>query len=152
MKKNFIKNIFENTYLFLIFLFLYFPIVILMIFSFNSVKSTSNWEGFSLRWYEQMFTDDNLLEAVFNTLSIGVVSSVIACIIGTCAAIGIQGYRSRKLKGVINAVTNLPMISSEIVLGVSLMMMFLASKIQLGYFTLLVSHITLNLFLSISWF
>lgn len=142
MKKNFIKNIFENTYLFLIFLFLYFPIVILMIFSFNSVKSTSNWEGFSLRWYEQMFTDDNLLEAVFNTLSIGVVSSVIACIIGTCAAIGIQGYRSRKLKGVINAVTNLPMISSEIVLGVSLMMMFLASKIQLGYFTLLVSHIT----------
>lgn len=142
MKKNIFKSIFENTYLFLIFLFLYFPIIILMVFSFNDLKSTSNWGGFSLRWYEQMLSDENLIQAMVNTLSIGVLSAVISCIIGTAAAIGIQGYRSKKLKGAINALTNLPMVSSELVMGVSLMMMFLTANIQLGYLTLLLSHIT----------
>lgn len=142
MKKNIFKSFFENTYLFLMFLFLYFPIVMLMIFSFNSVKSTSNWEGFSLRWYEQMFSDDALLEAFANTISIGILAAVISCIIGTAAAIGIQGYRSKKAKGLINALTNLPMVSSELVMGVSMMILFLYVKIPLGYLTLLMSHIT----------
>ena len=140
MRKNIFKSIIENTYLFLIFVFLYFPIIIL--FSFNDLKSTSNWGGFSLRWYEQMLSDENLIQALLNTLSIGLLSALISCVIGTAAAIGIQGYRSKKLKGAVNALTNLPMVSSELVMGVSLMMMFLTAKIQLGYLTLLLSHIT----------
>jgi len=142
MKKGLFKRLIENTYLFLVFLFLYVPIVVLMFFSFNSVKSTSHWGGFSLKWYKQMLSDDNLLEALGNTLSIGILTALISCIIGTAAAIGIYGYRNRKIKSLVNGVTNLPMVSSEIVMGVSLMMLFLTLKIQLGYFTLLVSHIT----------
>ena len=142
MKKTFFKKFFENIYLFLMFLFLYCPIAILMIFSFNNIKSTSNWGGFSTKWYIQMFSDDALLEAFANTITIALLASVISCIIGTAAAIGIQGYRNKRLKGVINAVTNLPMVSSELVMGVSMMMMFLTVNIPLGYFTLLLSHIT----------
>ena len=142
MRKNIFRNIIENTYLFLIIVFLYFPIIILMVFSFNDLKSTSNWGGFSLRWYEQMLSDENLIQALINTLSIGLLSSLISCVIGTAAAIGIQGYKSQKLKGAVNALTNLPMVSSELVMGVSLMMMFLSGGIQLGYLTLLLSHIT----------
>ena len=142
MKKHFLRNLFENIYLFLIFMFLYFPIVILMVFSFNNIKSTSNWGGFSLKWYEQMLSDDALLEAFGNTITIGVLAAVLSCIIGTAAAIGIQGFRSKRIKGMINGVTNLPMVSSELVMGVSMMMMFLTANISLGYFTLLLSHIT----------
>ena len=93
-KKSILKSFFENTYLFLIFLFLYLPIVLLMVFSFNEKKSVTEWGGFSLKWYEEMLTNDDLLEAFFNTLSIGVIAAVSACIIGTAAAIGIQGYRN----------------------------------------------------------
>ncbi len=142
MKKHFLRDLFENIYLFLIFMFLYFPIVILMVFSFNNIKSTSNWGGFSLKWYEQMLSDDALLEAFGNTITIGILAAVLSCIIGTAAAIGIQGFRSKKIKGMINGITNLPMVSSELVMGVSMMMMFLTAKISLGYFTLLLSHIT----------
>ena len=142
MKRHFLKNFFENIYLVLMFLFLYFPIIILMVFSFNNIKSTSNWGGFSFRWYEQMLSDSALLEAFGNTITIALISSVLSCIIGTAAAIGIQGYRNKKLKGLINACTNLPMVSSELVMGVSMMMLFLTVKIPLGYFTLLMSHIT----------
>ena len=142
MKKRPIKRILENIYLFLIFLFLYLPIVVLMIFSFNGIKSTSHWGGFSFRWYERMFSESDLLGAMGNTLSIGVLSAVISCIIGTAAAIGIQGYRTKKAKYIVNAITNMPMVSSELVMGVSLMMMFVTAKIQLGYMTLLMSHIT----------
>lgn len=142
MKKSTFKSLFENTYLFLIFLFLYFPIVLLMIFSFNSEKSVTRWSGFSFRWYVEMLSNDALLEAFVNTISIGVIAAVLSCIIGTCAAIGIQGYRSQKLKGIVNAVTNLPMVSSELVMGVSLMMLFVSANIQRGYFTMLISHIT----------
>jgi len=142
MKKHFLRNSLENIYLFLIFMFLYFPIVILMVFSFNNIKSTSNWGGFSLKWYEQMLSDDALLEAFANTVTIGVLAAVLSCVIGTAAAIGIQGFRSKRIKGMINGVTNLPMVSSELVMGVSMMMMFLTANIPLGYFTLLLSHIT----------
>lgn len=142
MKKSKFKSLFENTYLFLIFLFLYFPIVLLMIFSFNSEKSVTRWSGFSFRWYVEMLSNDALLEAFVNTISIGVIAAVVSCIIGTSAAIGIQGYRSQKIKGIVNAVTNLPMVSSELVMGVSLMMLFVSVNIQRGYFTMLISHIT----------
>ena len=142
MKKQFLRNFFENIYLFLMFLFLYLPIIILMIFSFNNIKSTSKWGGFSFRWYEQMLSDSALLQAVANTITIAIIASILSCVIGTAAAIGIQGYRSKRLKGLINACTNLPMVSSELVMGVSMMMLFLTIHIPLGYFTLLMSHIT----------
>lgn len=142
MRKGILKSVFENTYLFLIFLFLYLPIVLLMMFSFNDAKSVTRWNGFSLRWYEEMLTNQSLLQAFANTLSIGIIAAVVSCIIGTAASIGIQGYRSKKIRGIINAVTNLPMVSSELVMGVSLMMLFSTANIQRGYLTMLISHIT----------
>lgn len=142
MKKNILKKVFENTYLFLIFLFLYFPIVLLMVFSFNDAKSITRWNGFSLRWYEEMLANASLLEAFANTLSIGIIAAVVSCVIGTAASIGIQGFKSQRIKGTINAITNLPMVSSELVMGVSLMMLFATAKIQRGYLTMLIGHIT----------
>lgn len=142
MKKSRFKSFSENIYLFLMFLFLYFPIVILMIFSFNNIKSVSHWGGFSVKWYARMFQDEALLQAFANTIIIGVVSALISTVIGTTAAIGIQGFKKGKFKSAINAVTNLPMVSSELVLGVSMMMLFLWTKIPFGYATLLISHIT----------
>lgn len=142
MKKNIFKSLLENTYLFLIFLFLYFPIVLLIIFSFNSEKSVTRWSGFSLKWYIEMLSNDSLLEAFANTISIGIIAAVVSCVIGTAAAIGIQGYKSQRAKGIINAVTNLPMVSSELVMGVSLMMLFVTANIQRGYLTMLISHIS----------
>lgn len=142
MKKNFLMKFLENTYLFFVFLFLYFPIAILILFSFNETKSITKWSGFSLDWYKEMLEDEMLLEAFANTITIGIIASVVSCIIGTAAAIGIQGYKSRKIKGIVNAVTNLPMVSSELVMGVSMMMLFVSLNIERGYFTLLISHIT----------
>ena len=113
-----------------------------MIFSFNNIKSVSHWGGFSVKWYARMFQDEALLQAFANTIIIGVVSALISTVIGTTAAIGIQGFKKGKFKSAINAVTNLPMVSSELVLGVSMMMLFLWTKIPFGYATLLISHIT----------
>ncbi len=142
MKKSFCKSIIENTYLFFIFLFLYLPIVLLMFFSFNEKKSITNWGGFSLKWYKEMFTNEQLLEAFGNTISIGIIAAVVSCIIGTAAAIGISAYKNKKIKGIINGITNLPMVSSDLVMGASLMMLFATARLERGYITMLISHIT----------
>ncbi len=140
-----IKRIIESTYLYLMFMFLYIPIVILMVFSFNEAKSRGVWGGFSFRWYIEMLNDSALMSALFTTLIVGVLSAVISCIIGTAAAIGIYGFRRKKIRNIINAVTNIPMVSSELVIGVSLMMLFIALNIPSGILTMLLAHITFNI-------
>ena len=126
------------------FMFLYTPIVILMVFSFNESKSRGVWGGFSLKWYAEMFSDSALMSALSTTLIVGVLSAVISCVLGTAAAIGIQGFRQRRLKNFINAVTKIHMASSELVVGVSLMMLFIVLKIPGGTFTMLLAHITFS--------
>ncbi len=143
--KTKLKKALESVYLYLMFMFLYVPIAVLMVFSFNKAKSRGVWGGFSLKWYAEMLTDSTLMSALRTTLIVGVLSAVISCIIGTAAAIGIQGFRKKKLRNLINGVTNIPMVSSELVIGVSLMLLFIALKIPRGMLTMLLAHITFNI-------
>ena len=122
----------------LIFLFLYAPIVVLIVFSFNNSRSRSVWHGFSLRWYEELFRDKEILNALIVT--------VVATLVGTAAAVGMHGMNG-KLRQVMMAVNNIPMVNPEIVTGISLLLMFAfiyrtTGFLQLGYGTLLLSHIT----------
>lgn len=131
----------------LIFIFLYAPIVVLIIFSFNSSRSRTIWAGFSTRWYETLFQDTQLLSALWLTIWVALVSALAATLIGTAAAVGINGMNSR-LRRVFMAVNNIPMVNPEIVTGISLMLLFVflsritGGLIGTGVAALLISHIT----------
>ena len=130
--------------MFVIFLFLYAPIVLLMVFSFNDSKSTSQFTGFSLRWYQELFSDSQIMDALGNTLLVAVLSSLAAAAIGTLAAIGIHRYRGWKRSAMTN-VSNLPMLNPDILTGISLMLLFIMLKFPLGLMTMLIAHITFNI-------
>lgn len=141
----------SRLYMVLIYLFLYAPIFILIIFSFNdsSTMSRSVWSGFSLRWYRQLFQDRLILEALQNTLVIALFSALGATAIGTAAAIGINSMKRWSRRLVMN-VTNFPMVNPEIVTGVSLMLLFVffaraMGGISLGMVSLIFAHITFSL-------
>lgn len=144
-------KVFSKVYMALVMIFLYAPIVVMIIFSFNSSKSTAVFAGFSTKWYAELVHDSATLEALKNTIVLAVSSSVISVIIGTAAAIGIYGLRKKWLKTTILSVTNIPMINPEIVTGVSMMLLFVfigrlvSVKDVLGFETLLIAHITFNL-------
>lgn len=134
----------KKFYLSLIFIFLYAPILILMIFSFNNSKSRGRWGGFTLKWYAELFKDREIMSALYYTLIIALLSALIATIIGTIAAIGI--YKMNKFsKGIIINISYLPMLNPDIVTGISLMMLFVFTKIERGFLTLLLAHITFNI-------
>ncbi|MDO4458700.1 MAG: ABC transporter permease [Clostridia bacterium] len=138
----------SKIYTFLVFLFLYAPIIILIIFSFNDTQTFSRtvFSGFTLRWYKQLFEDRLIMEALRNTLVIAVASAIISTIIGTMAAFGIN--KMKKLpKRFMMTVTNIPMVNPDIVTGVSLMLLFvfavsLMNMRSLGMATLIIAHVT----------
>lgn len=145
--KNLSKKIY-TVYLGLILFFMYAPIFVLMLFSFNYTPSRNHWGGFSLRWYQELLRDPNIAVAISNTISIALLSSFIATVIGTIAALGIN-YLGSKSKSVIIGFTSLPVFNPEIVTGVSLMLLFIfAINIsgigRMGYMTLLLAHISFN--------
>ena len=148
MKK---KKIFGNVYTVLAFIFLYMPIAVLILFSFNSSNSTSEFEGFSFKWYGELFSDSATLNALKNTLILAILSAVIATLIGTMAAYGIYKMRNKHLKSSIMSVTKIPMMNPEIVVGISMMLLFVfvgaivGSQSSLGFGTVLIAHITFNL-------
>ncbi len=130
----------------LIFAFLYAPIVVLVIFSFNDSKSRVVWNGFSLRWYQELFQDSEIMAALGVTLSVALIATVVSTIIGTAAAVGIRSV-NRRMRRILMAVNNFPMVNPEIVTGIALMLLFVfiyqtTGWLQPGYFTLLLSHIT----------
>ncbi len=131
----------QKGYLFLCFAFLYAPIVILMIFSFNESKSRGQWTGFSFKWYQEAFHNEQILSALYNTILIAVLAAVIATIIGTIAAIGLQDL-GKVSKYIALEVNYFPVINPDIVTGISLMLLFIFSKIELGFVTLLLAHIS----------
>ena len=137
------KTFFKRFYLALMLLFLYIPIIMLMIYSFNEGKTMSKWTGFSLKWYGQLFHDKNVAEALTNTLSIAFLSSIISTVIGTLAAIGINECRKTTQNIVLN-ITYIPMINADIVTGVSMLLLFIFLRIPRGYLTLLISHVAFN--------
>lgn len=135
------KKFFGNMYLIIIMLFLYLPIVTLIILSFNESKSMSVFTRFSLTWYKEMFHSRLIMGAIVNTFSIAILAAIIATIIGTLAAIGIESFRMHT-QNTFLAVNNIPMLNADIVTGISLMLSFLMFGISLGYMTILFSHIT----------
>ncbi|MDD6011826.1 MAG: ABC transporter permease [Oscillospiraceae bacterium] len=135
---------------FIIFL-LYAPIAVMIVFSFNSSASTSVITGFSLRWYESLLHDEATMKALRNTLLLAVSSSLLATVMGTAAAVGINAMRNKHIKKVTMGVTNIPMMNPEIVTGISMMLLFVfCAKLigvtnALGFWTMLIAHITFNL-------
>ena len=137
------RKLFKRGYLSLILFFLYIPIVVLIVQSFNAGKSRAKWEGFSFRWYSELLNDQAIMKALYVTLSIAVIAAVVATVLGTLAAIGIHAMRKRP-QAVMMTLTNLPMTMPDIVTGISLMILFTFSKIERGYVTMLLAHITFN--------
>ncbi|MBQ9106388.1 MAG: ABC transporter permease [Clostridia bacterium] len=143
-------NAASKIYTALILAFLYLPIAVLIFFSFNEANSTSVFTGFSLQWYRELFADRETLKTLYNTLIIAVLSSAIATVIGTAAAVGIQslGKWSKKL---VMGVTNLPLMNPDIVTGVAMMLLFVfimglfGGTEILGFWTILIAHVTFNL-------
>ena len=138
------KNIAKKIYLALICIILYAPIVTLMVLSFNNTKTRSKWGGFTGKWYVSLFQNKEIMNALYTTLIIAVLSALIAALIGTCAALGMQAMNS-KMRTLFMGITNIPMLNADIVTGVSLMLLFIAFRFTLGFKTILLAHITFNI-------
>ncbi|WP_129723751.1 ABC transporter permease [Xylanivirga thermophila] len=144
-----VGKFFKKLYTFLIFLFLYAPIAVLIAFSFNNSRSRGVWGGFTLKWYKELFNDTQIMSALYYTILVAVLSSIIATIIGTAAAVGINNMKRHKKNLVLN-ITYLPVLNPDIITGISLMILFIFinSKFgfgNLGFWSLLLAHITFNI-------
>lgn len=144
MKKKGLKKFIEDFYMVIILLFLYAPIFTMMVLSFNNSKSRTRWGGFTTHWYHQMFDNSAITDALYNTLVIAFLSALLATIIGTIAAMGINQMKKIP-KAVVMGVNNIPMLNSEVVTGISLMLVFIAFGVTLGFKTILLAHITFNI-------
>lgn len=134
---------FKRCYLGIVLVFLYVPILVLIVQSFNAGKSRAKWEGFSLRWYAELFQDERILNALYVTLSIAVLAMIVSTILGTLAAIGIHAMRKRP-QALMMTLTNLPNTMPDIVTGISLMLLFIFTKVDRGYMTMLLAHISFD--------
>ncbi len=136
-----------KVYLGLVLFFLYVPIFVLIVFSFNETKSRSVFSGFTFDWYIRLFNNRIIISSLINTIIIACVSSVISTVLGTLAAIGINNMR-KVPKTIVMNITNMPIINPEIVTGVSLMLLFVffaaRMNLEFGFVTLLIAHITFN--------
>lgn len=136
MKKN---TKWSNFYMGLILLFLYLPIFFVILYSFNESRTTAVWGGFSLKWYEELFRDRDLLEALVNSLVLGVFSCVTAAVIGTLGAVG-MAKSHLKTKGIVEYVARLPIMIPEIILGMVFMAFFSLLNLPFGMVTLVIAH------------
>lgn len=134
----------EKLYMGIILLFMYAPILTLIVLSFNSSKSRARWGGFTFKWYINLVHDNSVLNALANTLIIALISTIAATIIGTITCVGIMGLK-RRSRTVLMGVTNIPMINADIVTGISLMLLFKVMHFETGFGTVLIAHITFNI-------
>lgn len=136
-----------KVYLALVILFLYVPIFVLIVFSFNETKSRSVFSGFTLDWYQKLFHNRIIMTSLRNTIIIAVIASIVSTILGTLAAIGINSMK-KVPKAVVMNVTNMPIINPEIITGVSLMLLFVffaaRMNLEFGFVTLVIAHITFD--------
>lgn len=141
------KKILRNIYIGLVLMFLYAPIFVMIVFSFNTTKSRSVMTGFTLDWYVKLFGNELILSSLRNTLIIAVIASITATILGTAAAVGINNMR-KVPKAMVMNVTNIPIINPEIVTGVSLMLLFVffaaRMNFEFGFVTLVIAHTTFD--------
>lgn len=127
------------------YVFLYAPIISLAVFSFNDSKSMAKWNGFSLRWYQELLQNERILDALYYTIFIAVVASVIATIVGTITAIGIHKMRQGKVRGLLLNINYLPVLNPDIVTGVALMSLFVFIRLEFGFTTMLLAHIVFDI-------
>ena len=144
MKNKKSHSVLSGVYIMLIMIFFYAPIAVMILYSFNSSKSRSHFAGFSLRWYKELINNDAIMSALAVTLIVAVVSAVCATLIGTLAAIGIQSMKRKSQSAIMNF-TYVPIVSPEIVMGVSLMLLFALFGMKSGMVTLVLAHITFNI-------
>lgn len=169
MKKK--HNVGNRLLIGVVFLFLYAPILLLLIFSFNSADSSVIWKGFSLRWYTKLFQNQLIINSVYNTLLVSALATVISTVVGTFTSIGLYSMR-RKFRNPLLTVNNIPMMNADIVTGVALCLFFVAvmggwnylatnyrftinffgtlyritfPQLSLGFGTLLIAHITFDI-------
>lgn len=149
MKKK--TSLASKLYLALIFIFLYAPIAVMMLYSFNSTSSTYTFGGFSLHWYSEMFADAAAMKSLKNTILLAVCTALIASVLGTLASVGLFNSRNKLYKRAMMTATNIPMMNPEIVTGIAMMLLFvfagtLVNKSNvLGFWTLLIAHVTFAL-------
>ncbi len=142
------RSLYTSLYVCMVLAFLYMPIAVLITYSFNASKSRTVWSGFSLHWYRELLSDELILTSLWNTLIVALVASIVATILGTVAAVGINSYRHRLLKSTVMNLTYMPILNPEIVMGVSLLLLFdysirtLNLPVKLGLVTLIIAHIT----------
>lgn len=141
----------SKLYIALVFLFLYAPILVMIVFSFNGAESTYVLDGFSTQWYVKLFHDRATMDALKNTLILAVVSALFSTVLGTMAAVGIYSMQNKYLKTSVMTVTNIPMMNPEIVTGISMMLLFVFTgalfnrRDVLGFWTILIAHVSFQL-------
>lgn len=144
-------KVLSKIYMWLVFVLLYAPIIVLVVFSFNRAGDVNNYSQFSFYWYGELFRDARAFSSLKNSLFLAVTSSLLATVIGTLAAFGIDHMRKKHLRGAVMSVTNIPMMNPDIVTGVSMMLLFVAlgamlkSDSVLGRTTMIIAHTTFNL-------
>jgi spermidine/putrescine transport system permease protein len=137
-------NVLKRIYIALIFIFLYAPMVVLIVLSFNKSKSRAKWGGFTFQWYTKLLSDSSIMEALVTTLMLAVLSALISTFIGTIAAIAITSLK-KGTRTLMMGITNIPMLNAEIVTGISLMLLFIFFNVKFGFTTILLAHITFNI-------
>lgn len=142
------KRIGGRIYTFLIMLFLYAPIFVLIVFSFNETKSRTVWSGFTLNWYKELFQDQEIMSSFYVTIAVSAISAAISTVIGTFAAIGFSNMKKR-VRAPLLYINNIPLINADIITGVGMCLLFVSLgtflKLRLGFGTLLIAHITFNI-------
>ena len=138
-----LKKCASRIYLFLMFAFLYLPILVLIVLSFNDSRSKVKWGGFTFKWYTGCFQDEKFMAAFVTTLQITFLSAIISTLIGTLAAIGIAAMK-RKGQAIFLGATNIPLLNADIVTGISMMLLFV-KFMDLGFVTVLIAHITFSI-------
>lgn len=140
------KNVFRKCYIFIVLLFLYIPMFVMVVFSFNESKSRSTFTHFTFKWYEKLFHNELIMNSFFLSIIIALLSSAIATVLGTLAAVGIQNMKKSTRSLILN-ISYIPVINPDIITGISLMVLFVSMSkystvFSLGFYTILIAHIT----------
>jgi len=134
----------KKIYMGIVIAFLYAPIIMIILFSFSAGVSRADWGGFTLQWYKELLTNQTIGEALYYTVIIALLASVISTIAGTLAAVGISGMLN-PFRRIITNLSYLPIINPDIVTGISLMILFVFMKLKLGFATMLIAHIVFDI-------
>ena len=138
------KRLLARIWLWAVYLFLYLPILVVVVYSFNAARYTTDWRGFTLRWYEALAGNTPLLDAALNSLSVAALSATLATLLGVLAALSLKRYPFKGRKILLGGIYVLT-VSPEIVMGISRLIFFILCRIELGFLTLLIAHITLSM-------